>query len=115
MPKHEWMNTVYGQTEDKFMQEWPKPKGKTVRISTFHDANLMHCKVMGRSCSGILHFLNQMPVHWFAKLQNTVEMATYGSEFVSAHISMEQLMDIQYSCMAMGVPIEKTGWMMEDN
>ena len=76
---HEWMHTLYGEAKDEFTEEGPKPKGKTVRASTFHDANLIHCKVTGRSCTGILHFVNQTPVHWFAKLQNTVETATFGS------------------------------------
>ena len=115
MPDHEWMHTVYGETKDEFMMEWPKPKGKTARISHFHDANLMHCKVTGKSCTGTLSFVNQTPVHWFAKLQNTVETATYGSEFVSARTSTEQVMDTRYSLMAMGVPIEESAWMMGDN
>ncbi|MGH7973991.1 MAG: hypothetical protein ACREBR_00595 [bacterium] len=60
----------------------PQPKGKFVRTTTFVDANLMHDVVTGRSCTGVLHFLNQTPVEWYCKRQNTVETATYGSEFV---------------------------------
>ena len=37
----------------------PEPKAKPVRTSTYKDANLMHDLVTGRSCTGVLHFINQ--------------------------------------------------------
>ena len=62
----------------------PVPLGKMVRTTSFVDANLMHDVVTGRSCTGILKFMNQMPVDWFSKRQDQVETATYGSEFMAA-------------------------------
>ena len=55
-----------------------------MRTTTYAYANLMHDLVTGRSMSGILHFVNQTPSQWFSKKQNTVETATYGSEFMVA-------------------------------
>ena len=68
----------------------PPPKGKLMRTTTYADANLMHDLVTGRSMSGIIHLLNQTPIQWFAKKQNTVETATYGSEFVVTDSSVIQ-------------------------
>lgn len=111
---YDWMQTVYGNGEEDF-SGLPTPRGKAVRTSTFIDANLMHCKVTGRSCSGILHLLNQTPIEWFCKRQNTVETATYGSEFVVARQGTEQIMDLRYTLRALGVPLDGPSWMMGDN
>jgi len=72
---------IYGKVKELVPKGMPKPKGKSVRSTFFVDANLGHDKVTGRSCSGILTMLNLTPIDWFSKLQNTVETATYGSEF----------------------------------
>ena len=62
----------------------PHPKGKSVRLSSFANANLMHDVVTGRSVSGILESINQTPINWFRKQQSQVETATYGSKFMVA-------------------------------
>jgi hypothetical protein len=112
--EHDWMYTVYGNGSEDF-SGLPKPKGRAVRLSTFVNANLMHCKVTGRSCTGILHLLNQTPIDWFSKRQNTVETATYGSEFVAARQATEQIMDLRYTIRALGVPLDGPAWLLGDN
>jgi hypothetical protein len=65
--------------------------------------------------SGILHFINQTPIQWFAKKQNTVETATYGSEFMVARQATEQIMDLRYTLRMMGIPIDGKSWLFGDN
>ena len=65
--------------------------------------------------SGILHFVNQTPIQWFAKKQNTVETATYGSEFMVARQATEQIMDLRYTLHMMGIPIDGQSWLFGDN
>jgi hypothetical protein len=115
MPEHDWMHSVYGDCSEEVDPSHPIPKGKFVRLSTFVDANLMFCKVTGKSVTGILHLVNQTPVDWFSKKQATVETATYGSEFVAARQATEQIIDLRYTLKAMGVPIETFTWMLGDN
>jgi len=55
--------------------------GKNIITTHWVDANLMHSLITVRSLTGILHMFNQTPNDWFSKKQNTVETATYGSEF----------------------------------
>ena len=81
---YDWMDSVYGSPEEFIDPDFPLPRGKKVRTTTFKDANLMHDMVTGRSATGIIHFVNQTPIDWFSKWQSTVETATYGSEFVAA-------------------------------
>eukprot|EP00977_Amphora_coffeiformis_P022647 scaffold11170_cov229-Amphora_coffeaeformis.AAC.1 len=82
--KYDWMETVYGTPPEEVDGKAPTPKGRMVRTTSFVDANLMHDVLTGRSCTGILEFLNQTPIDWFSKRQNQVETATYGSEFMAA-------------------------------
>jgi len=93
----------------------PIPRGKPVRTTTYADANLMHDFLTGRSMSGILHFLNQTPIQWFAKKQATVETATYGSEFMVARQATEQILDLHYTLRMMGIPIDGKSWLFGDN
>jgi Reverse transcriptase (RNA-dependent DNA polymerase) len=115
MPDHEWQHTVYGDAKEEILSMWPEPKGKPVRLTTFKDANLMHCKVTGKACSGIIHFAQQTPFKWHAKLQDTVEHATFGSELMSARVAVDHIMGTRASLRAMGVPIERTSWLLGDN
>jgi hypothetical protein len=111
----DWTRTVYGEVSEELPKDMPVPKGKPVRTSTFMDANLYHCLVTGRAATGILHFLNQTPIEWFAKKQGSVETATYGSEFVAARQATEQIIDLRYSLRMIGIPIDGRSWMFGDN
>ena len=109
------MYTVYEGAHEEELKEWPVPKGNLFRTSTFVDANLLHCLVTGKSCVGILHFVNQTPVDWYSKLLSTVETATFGTEFMAACIATEQIIGLQATLHSMGVPLEESAWLMGDN
>jgi hypothetical protein len=113
--EHHWDTTVYGNVTDKLPHDMPTPKGKPLCMTTFEDANLLHDHVTGRSAMGILHFVNQTPIEWFSKRQNTVETATYGSEFVVAKTATEQIIDLRYTLCMLGVPLDGKSWMFGDN
>ena len=113
--RYDWMESVYGCNPEEVDPRAPEPKGKLVRTTTFVDANLMHDAVTGRSASGVLEFFNQTPIDWFAKRQNQVETATYGSEFMVARQGTERIQDLRYTLRSFGVPVEETAWMFGDN
>jgi hypothetical protein len=58
---------------------------------------------------------NKTPIGWYSKRQNTVETATYGSEFVAARIAVDQIIDLRYSLRMLGVPLAGPSWMFGDN
>ena len=106
---------VYGDCREDIPSDMPVPKGKPVLTTSFVDANLMHDVTTGRSCTGVIHMLNKTPIEWFSKRQNTVETATYGSEFVAARIAVDQIIDLRYSLRMLGVPLTGPSWMFGDN
>jgi hypothetical protein len=82
---------------------------------SYVDANLFYDMMTGRSVTGILHFLNKTPIDWYSKKQATVEMATYGSEFVAARTCTEQVIDLCNTLCYLGVPICEKSYMSGDN
>ena len=95
--RFDWMESVYGHRTEEIDANAPTPKGKVVRTTSFADANLMHDVVTGRSASGILEFLNQMPIDWFSKCQAQVETCAHGSEFMVTRQAVERLQDLWYT------------------
>ena len=114
-PDVDWTYSVYGNVKEELPPDMPKPLGKTVVLTCYVDANLLHDLVTGRSATGILHMLNLTPIDFTAKRQETVETATYGSEFVAARIATEQIMDLRNTLRYFGVPIEDKTYMFGDN
>ena len=47
--------------------------------------------------------------------QATVETATFGSEFVAARIATDQIIDLRYTLMYLGVPVRSKSYMFGDN
>ena len=78
--------------------------------TTYVDANLHHDQVTGRAATVCLHLVNTALSHWHTKRQATVETATFGSEFVAARIVTDQIIDLRYTLMYLGVPIRSKSY-----
>jgi hypothetical protein len=72
-PNVDWRYSVYGDVKEDI----PEAKGKSVWLTCFVDANLMHDFITGQSVTDLLHLMNLTPIDWFSKRQDTVETATY--------------------------------------
>jgi hypothetical protein len=113
--EHDWMTTVYGRVHELLPPDMPEPLGQEVMTITYEDANLYHDMLTGRAVTGVLHMINGTPVDWYSKRQDTVETATYGSEFVAARIATEQIIDLRTTLRYLGVPIKGKAYMFGDN
>ena len=111
----EWEKSVYGEVKELLPEDAPRSLGKEVVTISYHDANLYHNVITGRSVTGIIHFVNKTPIDWYSKKQSTVETATYGSEYVSAKTCVEQIMDLRNTLRYLGVSVKKKSFMFGDN
>ena len=59
-----------------------------------------------RSHTGILLYVNNAPVQWYSKRQNTVESSSFGSEFVALRIAKEMIVTLRYKLRMFGVPVQ---------
>ena len=84
----------YGKVKDELPANMPEPFENPVTISAFIDANhagnVMTCHLH----SGILIFVQNAPIIWFSKRQNTVKGATFGGELVAMRISKDLIVGL---------------------
>ncbi len=105
----------YPDAEEDIPKDMPTPKGNPVRLTTYVDADHAHDTVTRRSVTGVLHFINSMPVMWVSKRQKTVETSTYGSELVAGRVAVEGIMEIRYKLRMLGVPVDEPTLLLGDN
>ena len=113
--EYDWEYSCYKGAKEEIPKDAPIPKGKSVKTTSFYDANLYHDLISGKSVTGVLHLLNRTPIDWYSKLQSTVETATFGSEYVAARTCVEQILDLRLTLRYLGVPIDGASMVFGDN
>jgi hypothetical protein len=103
--KCDW-SEFYPDAAEAIPTDMPEPRGKSVSMSCFVDADHAGCRVTRRSHTGVLIFVNRAPILWYSKRQNTVESSTFGSEFVAAKTAIEMVEGLRYKLRMMGVTID---------
>jgi hypothetical protein len=93
----------------------PKPLGNPVNITCFVDANHAGNVVTRRSHTGILIYLQNTPIIWHSRRQNTVETSTFGSEFVALRNARDLIVALRYKLRMFGVPINGSAKTYCDN
>jgi hypothetical protein len=102
--KQDWAE-FYRGAEEPIPCNAPEPRGNSVMVSCFVNANHAGDRVTHHSHTGIFLFCNRAPIVWFSKQQNTVETSTFGSEFVAARITVELIESLRHKLRMFGVPI----------
>jgi hypothetical protein len=96
----------YRYAEEARSPTEPPPRGESVSTHCFVDADHAGNKVTRRSQSGILLFVNRAPIIWYSKRQNSVEDATFGSEFVALRQAKNMIVALRYKLRSFGVEID---------
>jgi hypothetical protein len=105
----------YGDVEEELPPNMPEPRGHSVIISAFVDANHAGNVVTRRLHSGIFIFVQNALIIWFSKRQNTVESATFGSKFVALRICKDLIVALRYKLRMFGVPVDGPANVFCDN
>jgi hypothetical protein len=113
--KSAWSESVYGDVEEEIPSNAPKLLGNPVMMTCFVDANHAGDKVTCWSQTGFIIYLNNAPIDWFSKKQNTCESSTFGSEFVAMGIATERIKALRYKLRMFGIPIEGATNVLGDN
>lgn len=91
------------------------PRGCKVDLAYYVDADHAENLMTRWSHSGILLYINNTPVIWYSKRQNTVESSSFGSEFVALRIATEMIEALRYKICMFGVPINGPSDVFCDN
>ena len=59
--------------------------------------------------------MNNAPIIWYSKRQNTVECSSFGSEYVALRICTEFIEALRYKLRTFGVPIDGPADVLCDN
>ena len=106
---------LYGDVQEEVPPDMPEPLGTPVTIYCFVDANHAGNLVTRRSHSGILIFVQNAPILWYSKRQNTVESSTFGSEFVAMRIAKDMIVALRYKLRMFGIPLTGPALVFCDN
>jgi hypothetical protein len=111
---HDGTYSAYGKVEKLLPIGAPETLGNHVMLLHYIGADLLHEIAMGRSATGILHLNNRIPMEWYSKKQDTMEIATYGSEFVADRICVAQVIELHNTLQFLGVLIKEKSYMFDD-
>ena len=110
----EWKD-FYTDAAEPIPMNAPKPRGLSVKVSCYVDADHAGNRMTRRSHSGILIYLQNTPIIWYSKRQNTVESSSFGSEFIALRIATEMLEALRYKLRMFGIPIDGPADIFCDN
>lgn len=111
----DWKDSVYGDVTEEIPPNAPEPLGMPVHITCFVNANHAGDTQTRRSQTGFIIYLNNAPIDWYSKKQNTCESSTFGSEFVAMRIAVEKIRALRYKLRMFGIPIAGPATMLGDN
>ena len=109
------MKEVYVDAIKDLPPNAPEPRGKSLQINCFVDADYGGDKITRRSQIGIILFGNSAPLVWYSKRQNTVESFTFGAEFVALQIAAEMISSFWYKMQMFGIPLDGPANIFCDN
>jgi hypothetical protein len=105
----------YHDAAEEIPDDMPTPITDNIQITVFSDASHASDLVTRRSVTGILLFINLTLIRSYCKRQNTIELATYGSEFVAARIAIELIIEYRYKLRMIGIQVKKPAILLLDN
>ena len=76
-----------------------------------HSGNLL----TRRYHTGIIIFVNNSPIIWYSKRQNTVELSSFVSKFIALRVATEMIEGFSYKLRMFGVPIDGPADVFCDN
>jgi len=88
--KAEWKE-FYPWEKDEIPPDMPKPLGVPVKITIFVGASQASNVVTSQSRTGVLFYVNRVPIIWYLKKQNLVETSSFRSEFAALKQGFELL------------------------
>ena len=65
--------------------------------------------------TGIIIFVNNAPILWYSKKQNTVESSSFGSEFVALRTACDMIVTLRNKLRMFGVPVDGPADVFCDN
>jgi len=105
----------YHDAREDFPIKMPEQLGNPVHVLAYVDVNHARNMKTRRSHTGIILYINQAPIIWYSKRQNTVEASSFGSEYIALRICTEMVEALRYKLRCFGVPVQGSSDILCDN
>ena len=115
----EWTCLIYSTPGEELKECLPPNiptqlgKGFTVRCCV--NADRAGELLTRRLKTGYIVLLNNAPVYWLTKKMTSIETRTVGSEFMAMEQATEYLLDLRYTLMMCGIPVDEPVFVYDDN
>jgi len=112
--KYDWVE-LYPDAKEEFPEDAPPIYGPEIKTWLYFDADHASDLETRRSVTGMVFYVNNTPVKWHSKRQNTVESSTYGSELVAARMAVDMAMEMRYKLRMLGANVVGPTTLLCDN
>ena len=113
-PLYDWENH-HRDHKDEIPPNAPKPLGLEFVVRAFVDADHAGELLTRRSRTGFIVIVNSAPIYWLSKKQNSVEISSFGSEFLAMKHCCEYIRGLRYKIRMMGIPMTHNAFVYGDN
>ena len=96
----------YIDAEESTPPDTPERRGNVMPTYLFLDTNHGADKITRGLQTSILLFFNKAPVIWHSRIQNCVEVSSFGFEFIAIKNALELIKTLRYKLRMFWVPIE---------
>ena len=91
--------------EEEIPENALPPRGKPVYVGCYVEVDHAGNLLTRQYHTGIIIFVNNYPIIWYSKRQNTVESSSFGSKFISFRIATKMIEGLRYKIRMFGVAI----------
>ena len=95
----------YRHVAETMPHHQPRPRGRPVTTLAFVDASHAANIKTRKSHTGYIIFINQAPIIWYSKRQQTVETSSFSSEFIALKACTEAIVSLQFKLRRFGIPM----------
>ena len=111
----DWSESVHGDITEELPSKALEPMGRGVTMTCLVDASHAGDLSTRRSHTSYIIYLNNAPIVFYSKKQNTVESSTFGSEIVALRSAMEAVRSLRIKLRLLGIPLEGPTNVLCDN
>ena len=99
----DWTTTAYGECQEEILPNTPQERGIGMTTMDFVDSYNAGDMVTQCPRTGFIIFLNNANIHWFSKIQTSIETSSFVSEFVAMKKCCEYIQGLRYKLTMMGI------------
>ena len=113
--RQDWEATEFGELEEELPANCPEARGFGFIMTAYVDADHASDTITRRSRTGFIVYVQNSPIYWLSKKQNSIETSSFGSEFMAMKHCTEYVRGLRYKLRMLGIACELPTFIYGDN